>query len=457
MRIVMLCLWIVLGTQPVARAQDTNAPAARRGFFYPGYRQLEHPFQKPGNQFWVATNGDDAGKGTRDQPWKTLTHAAKTITGGDVVNILPGFYLFHCGFGPAGPNEDKKTLYRAADPSFRSGRVVISADKSFKSPSWTLSDNLSIQGLWIGGSYANAHKAGGGSYSSRNSEIVGCTFFNAQGFAGGPAYNWLFQDNRMVHQGKGTHGHSMYMAGGVRHDLPWNSRNLRVLGNTVVAGEGYAFHCWHSPVSATIAGNFCTGSYWSIVLQGPNHSCHHNVFWRPRGNVGGGDTGIVGFNGWLPARLRRFDHLVFGSPHPVWQNNMPPIRSKRKVEKIYLLYDAKIRGVPDNQHFLLSGKPWTGTLDLPKTRATAAEIPKPAGEAVRPAFFPHTAKEIDKAVAEISKYFREHDPLQLSRDKSDRLEQLFDVLKVRYRTTLADYALFPPMSQDKDDATYGKH
>ena len=457
MRIVMLSLLILFGVPSLSSAGDVEPQVAKRGFFYPGYQQLEHPFEKPGTQHWVATDGDDAGPGTKAAPWKTLGHAAKTIKGGDVVNILPGLYLFNGGFGPAGPNEDKKTLYRASDPSFRSGRVVISADKTFASPNWSLSDNLSIQGLWIGGSFANAHKKGGGSYSSRNSEIVRCTFFNAAGFAGGPAYDWLFQDNRMVHQGKGTHGHSMYMAGGIRHDLPWNSRNLRVLGNTLVAGEGYGFHCWHSPVSATIAGNFSSGSYWSIVLQGPNHSCHHNVFWRPRGNVGGGDKGIVGFNGWLPARLRRFDHLVFGSPHPVWQVGYPPIRSKQTVEKIYLQYDARILGVPDNQHFLLSGKTWTGKLDLPKTRGVAATIPEPAAGAIRPNFFPRTAEEIDAAVAAISKYFREHDPLQVSHDKSDRLEKLFDVLKVRYHTTPEDYATFPPMAQDKDDGTYGKH
>ena len=74
-----------------------------------------------------------------------------------------------------------------------------------------------------------------------------------------------------------------------------------------------------------------------------------------------------------------------------------------------------------------------------------------------PDFFPRTAEEIDAAVAAISKYFREHDPLQVSRDKSDRLEKLFDVLKVRYHTTPEDYATFPPMAQDKDDGTYGKH
>jgi len=457
MRIVVMSSLIVIGAHAISCAQTSDAKAATRGFWYAGFQQPEHPFHKLGKQYWVATSGDDASQGTEDKPWKTLTHATKSIQGGDVVNISPGFYLFDCRFGPAGPNEDKKTIYRAVDPSFRGGRVVISADETFTSPNWSLADNVSIQGLWIGGDYANAHTKGGGSYSSRNSEVVGCTFFNSQGFAGGPAYNWLFQNNRMVHQGKGTHGHSMYMAGGVRHDLPWNSRNLRVLGNTVIAGEGYAFHCWHSPVSATIAGNFCSGNYWSIVLQGPNHSCHHNVFWKPRGNIGGGDAGIVGFNGWLPARLRRFDHLVFGSPHPVWQRDMPPIRSTRAIEHIYLLYDARIQGVPDDQHFLLSGKPWTGTLNLPENRAKAAAIPRSGAVTTRPPFFPHTAQEIDDAIETISTYFRENDPRQISRDKSDRLETLFDVLKVQYHTTSEDYVCFPPMAQDKDDGTYGKH
>jgi hypothetical protein len=30
-------------------------------------------------------------------------------------------------------------------------------------------------------------------------------------------------------------------------------------------------------------------------------------------------------------------------------------------------------------------------------------------------------------IAEISKYFRDHDPQQISDDKSDRLETLFDI------------------------------
>lgn len=435
-----------------------NAVERQRGFFYPGFRPTGNPFEKATQDYWVSVTGDDREPGSKDKPWKTLAHARKSIQPGDVVNILPGLYYFDCRFAPAGRNEDIKTVFRAADLTFRTGRVVITADDKFTAPTWSLSDHISVQGLWIGGDIDQAHKSGGGSYSSRNSEVVGCTFFNSQGFAGGPAYNWLFQDNRMVHQGRGTHGHSMYMAGGIRHDLPWNSRNLHVLGNIILGGEGYAFHCWHSPVSATIAGNFSSGNYWSLVLQGPNHSCHHNVFWKPRGNEGAGDAGQVGFNAWLPARLRRFDHLVFGSAHPVWQGGeTPPIRSQRAVEKIYLLYDAHIRGVPESEHLLLSGEKWAGKSPLPKSRGEAHALQPPAATRTRPSFFPRSAAEIDAAVAGISRYFREHNPRQISEDKSPNLEALFDVLEVQYETEAEDYASFPPMAQDRDDGTYGVH
>lgn len=450
-----MSLGLVLLT--IALAANCEAQVAKRGFFYPGFREIENPFAKPPSQYWVSPKGDDSADGSKARPWKTLAHARTSIQPGDIINIRPGLYEFDGRFAPAGPNEDTKTTFRATDPTFRTGRVVITTADGLAAPTWSLSDNLSLQGLWIGGDYKSAHTSGGGSYSSRHSEIIRCTFFNSQGFAGGPAYDWLFQDNRMVHQGKGTHGHSMYMAGGARHDLPWNSRNLRVLGNIIVAGEGYAFHCWHSPVSATIAGNFSSGNYWSLVLQGPNHSCHHNVFWKPRGHVGAGDGGRVGFNAWLPARLRRFDHLVFGSAHPVWQIGMPPIRSKRHIEKIYLLHDAVIRGVPDNEHLLLSGLEWTGKLKLPTSRGEANAIESQPGGPLRPDFFPRTVIEIDTAIAGISKYFQDHTPLQISQDESDEIEKLFDILEVQYTTELEDYATFPPMSQDKDDATYGVH
>ena len=72
-------------------------------------------------------------------------------------------------------------------------------------------------------------------------------------------------------------------------------------------------------------------------------------------------------------------------------------------------------------------------------------------------FFPRSGEEIDHAIEKISNYFRETNPRQISHDQSGLLEKLFEVLEIQYHTTSADYACFPPMAQDKDDGTYGKH
>jgi len=128
-----------------------------------------------------------------------------------------------------------------------------------------------------------------------------------------------------------------------------------------------------------------------------------------------------------------------------------------KIEDIYLLYDAAIEGVPKEACRLLTGRPWIGALKCPETRGEANRLPPPGPTTIKPAFFPHTDREIDQAVEAISKYFQEKNPRQISEDRSEELERLFDVLEVQYATTAQDYESFPPMPQGKDDATYGMH
>jgi hypothetical protein len=136
---------------------------------------------------------------------------------------------------------------------------------------------------------------------------------------------------------------------------------------------------------------------------------------------------------------------------------MPPVRSQAKMEEIYLLYDAAIEGVPKESLRLLNGRPWTGTLKCPENRGAADRLPYPGPTTIKPAFFPHTDREIDETVEAVSKYFREKNPRQISEDRSDELERLFDRLAVQYVTTAEDYENFLPMPQGKDDATYGVH
>ncbi len=142
---------------------------------------------------------------------------------------------------------------------------------------------------------------------------------------------------------------------------------------------------------------------------------------------------------------------------PVYQDGMPPVRSQAKVEEIYLFYDAPIAGVPKEACQLLTGRAWTGTLKCPEERGEASWLPYPGPTSIKPAFFPHTDRDIDQAVEAVSKYFREKNPRQISEDRSDELERLFDMLQVQYTTTARDYENFPAMPQGKDDATYGYH
>jgi len=43
-------------------------------------------------EFFVGPSGDDQAPGTRDQPWKTVKHAAAQAAGGDTITVLPGDY-----------------------------------------------------------------------------------------------------------------------------------------------------------------------------------------------------------------------------------------------------------------------------------------------------------------------------------------------------------------------------
>ncbi|HEU5225525.1 MAG TPA: DUF5123 domain-containing protein, partial [Actinomycetota bacterium] len=50
------------------------------------------PTSMQGPVHWVAIEGDDAGPGTRDEPWATLQHAADSVGSGATVYVREGVY-----------------------------------------------------------------------------------------------------------------------------------------------------------------------------------------------------------------------------------------------------------------------------------------------------------------------------------------------------------------------------
>ena len=50
------------------------------------------PVQAAGQTYYVATIGNDGNPGTADQPWRTIQHAADSVSAGDVVQVRGGIY-----------------------------------------------------------------------------------------------------------------------------------------------------------------------------------------------------------------------------------------------------------------------------------------------------------------------------------------------------------------------------
>jgi hypothetical protein len=55
-------------------------------------RNTGTPTSMQGPAYWVAMDGDDAGPGTRDEPWATIQHAADSVGSGATVYVREGVY-----------------------------------------------------------------------------------------------------------------------------------------------------------------------------------------------------------------------------------------------------------------------------------------------------------------------------------------------------------------------------
>ena len=79
------CLGLIVVTAWALATRDSRTPSSVEGPVY-----------------WVATDGDDAGPGTRDEPWATLQHAAHAIGPGATVIVREGVYEQRVDVGVSG-------------------------------------------------------------------------------------------------------------------------------------------------------------------------------------------------------------------------------------------------------------------------------------------------------------------------------------------------------------------
>lgn len=273
------------------------------------------PGARPATFHVAPDKGDDSSPGSQEKPWKTVAKATKGIRPGDTVVLHGGIYRgegFH--FGPAGPDAQARTVFKAAAGE----RVLLTRDDGTV-PAFSLADYVRVEGLWVGGKWTKEEKqpifAVGGSPIGRGKQLVGCTVFGyTGGILVGSSENLLIQRCRIVHCGSGRFAHGCYLSGGYTRGAM--TQHVVLDDNIFVAGEGYAIHGWHNPHSCVVTRNFVSSHFWDLVLSGSDHLVAHNTLWRNTGQKGR----EPGWNAWLPAERVVFVNNVLNSAIPIFGN-----------------------------------------------------------------------------------------------------------------------------------------
>ena len=96
--------------------------------------------------YYVATNGNDANNGSEASPWLTIQYGVNQLSPGDILNIKAGTYYEKIDIDVSGTSTQKITI-----KNFQNDEVIISGAQSDNNSSiiWTDNAYLRIEGLHI--------------------------------------------------------------------------------------------------------------------------------------------------------------------------------------------------------------------------------------------------------------------------------------------------------------------
>ncbi len=135
-----------------------------------------------GRTLYVSPSGDDAGSGSKEEPFRTLQKAAEVARAGDVVLVRTGVYKGHVYLRHSG-EPGKPIVFRnapgekpVADGEGK-GRIELQAEAGWRNPiGWITVEGFEIRNGWDGIKFYNAHHIvlkGNSIHDNRNQGILG--------------------------------------------------------------------------------------------------------------------------------------------------------------------------------------------------------------------------------------------------------------------------------------------
>jgi hypothetical protein len=246
------------------------------------------PTTVPAGAHVVATDGDDAGPGTTDAPWRTLQHAADVVRAGETVLVREGTYD---GFTIRRSGAAGSPVTFAAYPGDKpvvDGRGVLGYTVRLVAVAHVVIDGLTIQGGYM-------DRQAGGGVSVEGSSYITLTHNTIRdnhsfGVRTENSTHVLVDDNDVYGNAVGIHigwqGEGTVVSNNFVHENDLMMVNTPDVPGDDAGGEGIAIV--HSTGHVTVTGNYVWGNRsasYDYGYDGGAFSVYAASNWDISGNV----------------------------------------------------------------------------------------------------------------------------------------------------------------------------
>lgn len=197
--------------------------------------------------FFIAPKGDDAGVGTKDSPWKTLTHAAAALKPGDTAHVLPGTYTEKVRFTHSG-SEGSPITFQAEGAAIVSGKDIegenifhIKNASHIRLIGFEIRDNLKVKdgsGIRVEGACSHIELKQCRIHEIRGKDAMGITIYGSN--AGSPLSDILIEGCE-VFDCDPARSEALTLNGNVTGFRILNNivRDVNNIGICMIGGEGW--------------------------------------------------------------------------------------------------------------------------------------------------------------------------------------------------------------------------
>jgi len=229
--------------------------------------------------FYVSPSGSDRTDGSKARPWKSLERAARSVSAGATVHVLPGLYNSDGELKTTASGTVTNRIRYVSEEKW--GAKLRSTKTGNSAVWWNQGNYVDIVGFDISGSGALGIYNTGSFTRIEGNHVhdipaSGCP---ANGGAGIHDGNYAASDDEVI-------GNTVHDIGDVRvlcmrvHGIYHANLRGNIERNVVYHNQGWGIHLWHAATDVKIVGNEVFDNSYGGIVVGADHADFAGGFGR---------------------------------------------------------------------------------------------------------------------------------------------------------------------------------